>query len=326
MEKKSTKSASLSLVGKPKKALIPTQEEDRDNQTFVADGMYWDPIGWSMPKSWTIIDQVRKRPPLGWIDLFKRCDNILQEISTDHEGFKWFPDAEDLFAAFHLTPLDKVKVVIIGQDPYFTVSTKTGKPVACGVAFGVRPGEPVAASLNNIYIQLENEYPGWKKPSHGCLTYWALQGVLLINTDLTVKPGTAGSLKNWWWPFISEVIKTIRKQRSKAVWMLWGKHAQNAAEETNMDKNYVLTSSHPSPNSAHISFFGSSIFKDCNSILTGRAKTTEIDWLLPDITSTPYKEPKMSSIVSNIHVPIPTKSPDDTLKCNVSQPATEEDD
>lgn len=299
-----------------------TQEEDLDNQTLVMYEMYWDPVGWTMPKSWTIIDQVRKRPPLGWIDLFKRCDNILQEISTDHEGFKWFPDPEDLFAAFHLTPLNKVKVVIIGQDPYFTVSKKTGRPVACGVAFGTRYGEPVPASLNNIYKEIANEYPKWKAPNHACLTYWALQGVLLINTDLTVKPGAARSLPNWWWPFISEVIKTIRREQKKAVWMLWGKHAQNAAEETNMDKNYVLSSSHPSPNSAHISFLGSGQFKECNRILVEKAKTTEIDWCLPEIDLVPYKIP---SIVSNTSVPLPPKSPDDTLKCNVSQPVTEED-
>ena len=145
--------------------------------------LYLTPIGEEMPTNWRIIDQVRKRPPLGWVDTFRRCDKILLEISKDHNDEAFLPSPQFLFRAFHLTPLKNVKVVIIGQDPY------PNEENACGLAFSVWPGVHVPASLQNIFKELKSDLKKFKIPEHGDLTYWASQGVLLLNKDLTVKPG-----------------------------------------------------------------------------------------------------------------------------------------
>ncbi len=233
--------------------------------------LYLTPVGQEMPTDWKIIDQVRKRPPLGWIDTFRRCEKILSEISKDHD-FPFLPSPQFLFRAFHLTPLKNVKVVIIGQDPY------PNEENACGLAFSVWPGVAVPASLKNIFKELKSDIHKFKIPDHGDLTYWASQGILLLNKDLTVKPGKSGSCKDWWQNFLPEIIKDIRKANPRAIYVLWGRNAQEL-EDMIQAKKYIITGAHPSPMSAERGFFGGKYFSKINTLLKADKKE-EIDWQL----------------------------------------------
>jgi uracil-DNA glycosylase len=251
------------------------------------NGFYWDPLDWEIPDSWTIWDMATKRPPPGWLDLFKRCQEILKEIDEDHHDedgqmIEFRPEVSLVFRAFEMTPLELIRIIIIGQDPYYDVSRKTGRSKACGAAFSLNPDEPlsIAPSLANIFKELKKEYPKYKIPKHGDLSYWMNQGVLLLNKDLTVKPGKAGTLEGYWRPFLNEIVKAIRKARPKAVWMLWGKNAQEL-ESVIQSEKYVLKSPHPSPMSADRGFFGNNHFKEANRLLL-ESKQEEIDWQIPD--------------------------------------------
>lgn len=234
--------------------------------------LYLTPIGEEMPTNWRIIDQVRKRPPLGWVDTFRRCDKILLEISKDHNDEAFLPSPQFLFRAFHLTPLKNVKVVIIGQDPY------PNEENACGLAFSVWPGVHVPASLQNIFKELKSDLKKFKIPEHGDLTYWASQGVLLLNKDLTVKPGKSGSCKDWWQNFLPEIIIDIRKANPRAIYVLWGRNAQEL-DDMIQAKKYIITGAHPSPMSADRGFFGGKYFSKINTLLKADKKE-EINWQL----------------------------------------------
>lgn len=249
-------------------------------------GLYWEPIDWKFPENWSIYDLATKRPPPGWVKLFKRCEEILKEIDEDHrdeEGqmIEFFPEIPLIFNAFYLTPLESVRVVIIGQDPYFDVSRYTGRPKACGAAFSLLPGEPLEASpsLKNIFKEIHDEYPEVPIPKHGDLTHWMNQGVLLLNKDLTVKPGKGASLEGYWNSFLIETVRTIRKEKPKTVWLLWGRNAQKL-EEVIQSEKYILKSAHPSPMSAERGFFGNNHFKETNRLLDESGQA-EIDWSLP---------------------------------------------
>lgn len=254
-----------------------SDSDDNDHKTSKADFLevtvgflYLTPVNTEMPKSWTIIDQVRKRPPLGWVKTFSRCDKILLEISRDHEGVSFLPDAQFLFRAFHLTPIEKVKVVIIGQDPY------PDEENACGLAFSVRPGSNIPGSLRNIFTELKTDIKGFKMPKHGDLTYWAAQGVLLLNKDLSVGPGKPGSHREWWKNFLPELIHDIKKANRKTIWILWGRNAQELQDVIQSEK-YTITGVHPSPMSAHMGFFGGKYFSKANALLKANGQK-KIDW------------------------------------------------
>ena len=183
-----------------------------------------------------------------------------------------YPGNSLIFNAFNHTPFKKVKVVIIGQDPYH------GPNQAHGLSFSVQKGVPVPPSLQNIFKELQAEYSDFLYPKHGDLSSWADQGVLLLNATLTVEASKAGSHQNQGWEkFTDRVIETLSEKRSGIVFLLWGKYAQAKARLINQEKHFILTAAHPSPFSAYNGFFGCKHFIKANEFLE-RNGEKGIDW------------------------------------------------
>jgi uracil-DNA glycosylase len=214
------------------------------------------------------------------------ADYLEQEFSKDYylrlrkflvEEYRTrtiYPNMYDIFNALHYTPYSKVKVVILGQDPYH------GPGQAHGLCFSVKPGVPAPPSLVNIFKELHDdlEVP---IPHHGCLVKWAEQGVLLLNTVLTVREGQANSHRGIGWEtFTDRVIETLNNKEHPVVFLLWGSHAQSKAALITNPRHHLVKSPHPSPLSAHRGFFGSRPFSRANRFLR-EAGLGEIDWQLP---------------------------------------------
>ena len=201
--------------------------------------------------------------------------DLLSRVDTKRaEDAVIYPSADNVFKAFDLTPLDKVKVVILGQDPYH------GPHQAHGLAFSVNEGIAFPPSLQNIFKELETDIEDFQIPMHGDLTSWAEQGVFLLNTVLTVQKGLANSHADWGWEqFTDEVIATLNNQREHIVFMLWGAHAQKKGRMINKDKQLILTAPHPSPLSAYRGFFGCSHFSKANHYLIEKGHAP-INWHL----------------------------------------------
>jgi uracil-DNA glycosylase len=187
-------------------------------------------------------------------------------------GYTILPRSEEVFNAFNHTPFDAVKIVILGQDPYHGVGQ------AHGLSFSVRKGIAIPPSLQNIYKELQTDIPGFQYPTHGELTQWADQGVLLLNATLTVRLSQAGSHQNKGWEqFTDQAIASLSEHREGLIFMLWGKFAQNKIPLINTNKHHVLKAAHPSPFSAYNGFFGSQHFSKANEILVQQGKSP-IDW------------------------------------------------
>ena len=183
-----------------------------------------------------------------------------------------YPKGSNIFNALNSTPLNKVSVVIIGQDPYH------GPDQAHGLCFSVLPGVKIPPSLVNIYKEIEAEF-GHSMPQHGCLQSWAEQGVLLLNATLTVEAGIAGSHQGKGWEsFTDKVIEVINAHCENVVFLLWGSYAQKKGKVINPQIHRVLKSPHPSPLSAHRGFLGNGHFKLANEYLTSAGKTP-INWV-----------------------------------------------
>ena len=188
-----------------------------------------------------------------------------------------YPPQADIFNAFKLTEFEQVKVVLLGQDPYH------GPNQAHGLAFSVKPPVAPPPSLVNMYKELSDEYPDFHVPNHGSLVHWAQQGVLLLNTVLTVEQGQAHSHANFGWEtFTDRVIHVLNDQREHLVFLLWGSHAQKKGQFIDRTKHCVLTAPHPSPLSAHRGFFGCGHFSRTNDYLR-RYHIPEINWQLDNI-------------------------------------------
>lgn len=187
-----------------------------------------------------------------------------------------YPPRELLFSAFNNSPYNRTKVVIIGQDPYH------GPRQAHGMCFSVMRGVAIPPSLKNIYTELESDIRGWKAPKHGNLEAWAKQGVLLLNSVLTVEGGKANSHRGRGWErFTDAVVAALNKRDGKGcVFMLWGGPAKQKGSKINQSKHCVLRAVHPSPLSAHNGWFGSKHFSQANEYLI-RTKQAPIDWTLP---------------------------------------------
>lgn len=185
-----------------------------------------------------------------------------------------YPPGPDIFNAFDHTPFDKVRVVILGQDPYH------GPGQAHGLSFSVQPGVRVPPSLQNIFKEIEGSL-GIPRPAHGCLTSWADQGVLLLNAVLTVEAGQAGShQKRGWEGFTDAAIDALNRERDGLVFMLWGSHAQKKGQLIDASRHLVLRSVHPSPLSAHRGFLGCGHFAQANAYLEAEGQAP-ITWSLP---------------------------------------------
>ena len=186
-----------------------------------------------------------------------------------------YPPAADVFNAFKYTEFDQVKVVILGQDPYH------GPSQAHGLCFSVLPGVKVPPSLVNIYKELARDIPGFVIPPHGYLVSWAEQGVLLLNTVLTVEAGQAHSHANLGWErFTDQVIARLNCERQGVVFLLWGSHAQKKGQFIDRQRHHVLMAPHPSPLSAHRGFLGCGHFSQTNRLLLAQGLPA-IEWQLP---------------------------------------------
>ena len=185
-------------------------------------------------------------------------------------GKQIFPAAKNIFNAFNLCPLDKVKVVIIGQDPYH----EPGQ--AHGLCFSVLPPTPIPPSLQNIYKEIESDV-GRPSSTHGDLTHWAEQGVLLLNATLTVRAHAAASHAGMGWEQFTDAVIAACSARENIVYMLWGSYAQRKAQIVDANRNLVLKSVHPSPLSAYHGFFGNHHFSRANEYLVQHGKEP-IDW------------------------------------------------
>ena len=192
-------------------------------------------------------------------------------VRAEYKSYRIYPPGSQIFNAFNLCPFDKVKVVIIGQDPYH------GPGQAHGLCFSVNDGVPFPPSLRNIFKEV-NADTGAPIPQSGNLTRWATQGVLLLNATLTVREHSAGShQRRGWETFTDAVIRIISEQKSKVVFILWGAYAQSKASLIDSSRHLVLRSVHPSPLSAHAGFFGNHHFSLANDYLV-RNGFTSIDW------------------------------------------------
>ncbi len=188
------------------------------------------------------------------------------------EGVTVFPPEQQVFSAFDATPFEQVKVVILGQDPYH------GPDQAHGLCFSVLPGIKPPPSLANMYKELVQDIAGFSIPEHGYLMPWAEQGVLLLNTVLTVEQGQAHSHKHLGWEqFTDRVIDEINQHSEGVVFLLWGAHAQKKGKNIDKTRHHVLHAPHPSPLSAHRGFFGCQHFSRTNELLTSMGKTP-INW------------------------------------------------
>lgn len=185
-----------------------------------------------------------------------------------------YPPMHDIFNALHYTSYADTRVVILGQDPYH------GPKQAHGLSFSVQPGVRTPPSLQNIYKELAED-EGCAIPPHGSLVSWAKQGVLLLNTVLTVQGGAANSHKGIGWErFTDRVIAALNEREEPVVFILWGKHAQDKASFIDRERHHVIATAHPSPFAAHRGFFGSRPFSGTNAFLRSIGREP-IDWCIP---------------------------------------------
>jgi len=195
-------------------------------------------------------------------------------LAKEWENEEIFPPKEQIFTALKLTPYHKIKVFIVGQDPYHDNNQ------AHGLAFSVKQGIKLPPSLRNIYKELETDL-GIAVSDNGFLESWAKQGVLLLNTVLTVRAHQANShAKKGWELFTDAIIKKVSERKDPVIFILWGSQALKKINFINTDKHFVISSAHPSPLSAYRGFFGSKPFSKVNTLLTAQNKTP-IDWLIP---------------------------------------------
>ena len=201
---------------------------------------------------------------------------LFQFVNEEYRTRLIYPPADDIFNAFHMTPLHEVKVVILGQDPYH------GDGQAHGLCFSVKPDVEIPPSLVNIYQELHDDL-GCYIPNNGCLTKWADQGVLLLNTVLTVRAHQANSHRGHGWEeFTDAAIRILNEQDRPIVFILWGTPAQRKAAVLSNPRHLVLKSPHPSPLSAYRGFFGSRPFSKTNEFLAANG-LEPIDWQIENV-------------------------------------------
>ncbi|WP_052260925.1 uracil-DNA glycosylase [Photobacterium gaetbulicola] len=217
--------------------------------------------------SWQdVIDAERQKPYFQQVEQYVAAERSAGKVI--------YPPQEDVFNALQATPLSQVKVVILGQDPYH------GPDQAHGLSFSVRYGVKIPPSLANMYKELAADIDGFSPPAHGNLQRWAEQGVLLLNTVLTVEQGNAHShAKIGWEAFTDRLIEVIDQQCEGVVFLLWGAHAQKKGKKIHTERHHVLRAAHPSPLSAYRGFFGCQHFSQTNRLLSQMNKP-EINWLL----------------------------------------------
>ncbi|MBW8348440.1 uracil-DNA glycosylase [Bacillus sp. IITD106] len=203
-------------------------------------------------------------------------EKLHEFLIEEYIKFTVYPDQNDIFNALHYTPYQNVKAVILGQDPYH------GPGQAHGLSFSVKPEVRIPPSLRNIFKELKNDL-GCDVPNNGYLVKWAEQGVLMLNTILTVRAGQAFSHRGKGWETFTDKVITLLNERDKpVVFILWGRPAQEKIALINTEKHKIIQSPHPSPFAARKGFFGSCPFSKTNEFLQGLGETP-IDWQIPNI-------------------------------------------
>lgn len=201
---------------------------------------------------------------------------LLNKVDEEYAKYTVYPPRNKIFSALTHCDIKDVKVVILGQDPYH----EPGQ--AHGMCFSVLPGVDVPPSLKNIYKEIQDEY-GYLPPNHGCLVSWSNQGVLLLNTTLTVREHQANSHSKFGWQkFTDRIIEEVNKQEKPVVFILWGRNAISKRPLIDESKHLVLASAHPSPLSAYQGFLGNGHFRKTNEFLVSRGRS-EINWKIDDI-------------------------------------------
>ncbi len=231
---------------------------------------------------WSISRIVTERVPNSWENVFKDAELELKdidEILTEEKRVygQYYPNNKDLFKIFEKCPLQRVKVVILGQDPYYKLSP-SGNPQAMGMSFSVSTDTPIPPSLSNIYKELKRSVNGFVVPRHGCLDSWAQQGVFLLNTCLTVRPGNPGSHKEIWLGFIKKVINAIINSNPNTIFVFWGRKAEKMKKMVG-ERVTIIETSHPSPLSVYRGFRGCDHFNEINKLLV-ESKMSTINWNL----------------------------------------------
>lgn len=221
-----------------------------------------------IPESWlSVLDSETTKP---------YYQQLYRFVGEERSKYKVYPPGQDVFNALCYTPYERVRVVVIGQDPYHDENQ------AHGLAFSVRPGVAAPPSLLNIFKELQTDVQ-FRIPNHGCLIPWAEQGVLLLNAVLTVRAHQANSHQGKGWEsFTDAVLRAVDAGNNPVVFLLWGSYAQRKAEWIDESRHTVLKAPHPSPLSAFRGFFGCRHFSKTNAVLQS-AGLPPIDWQLPDI-------------------------------------------
>jgi uracil-DNA glycosylase len=227
----------------------------------------------------TIASYVLTMPPKNWEHIFKQCTPEIEHASACVENEKLnghicVPLFYEVFNVFNFISPEKVRVVIFGQDPYYTLIPNTNIPIAHGLSFSVRKGTAVPVSLRNIFKEIKRIYPTCVFNS-GELTQWVNQGVLMLNACLTVNLGYPGSHKSIWGPFIKKIIAYLCEVNPKIIFVLWGNEAQKLAENLNIEGKIQLKGPHPAARGA--AFSGCNHFVEINNILESRGEP-KIDW------------------------------------------------
>ena len=225
------------------------------------------------------MEKIKPQIDNSWLELLANDFNAsyFQELKNflieEKKEYSIYPPGSQIFTAFNLTPVERVKIVIIGQDPYH------GQGQAHGLCFSVAKGVKKPPSLVNIFKEIRDDL-GHEIPEHGNLETWAEQGVLLLNATLTVRASQAGSHQNKGWEtFTDSAIKKLSDLKQNLIFMLWGNFAIAKKELIDLNKHHVLTTTHPSPFSAHRGFLGSKHFSKANEILVQMGETP-INWEL----------------------------------------------
>ncbi|MCE9562202.1 MAG: uracil-DNA glycosylase [Planctomycetes bacterium] len=258
-------------MGKKKQATTPSLFNEDSNQVAENTPNTKQPPEFPLPAnlapSWLTALTPETHKPY-WADLQKF-------VAGERAAHTVFPPEADVFNAFRYTPLDQVKVLLLGQDPY------PGTGHAHGLCFSVRPGVRLPGSLRNIYQELTDDL-GLKTPKHGYLASWAKQGVLMLNACLSVRADAPNSHANKGWEkFTDAVITVVNERKQPVVFLLWGAYAQKKIKLIDETRHVVIKSAHPSPLSAANGFFGSKPFSKINAALK-KLGETPIDWQLPE--------------------------------------------
>lgn len=279
-------------------------------------------------QDWTIARIAEEAVPETWEKVFEAARNELIDtsdvlIEQERAYGEFYPLKKDIFNAFHKTPLDKVKVVFIGQDPYHQAIEFNGKsiPRSVGMSFSVRRGDSVPSSLKNMYTELSNTVQGFVIPDHGDLSEWAEQGALMLNMCLTVRPNTPKSHGDIWLGFLNRVFRAIAAVNPYCIFVLWGQDAQKVKPMLG-ERSIILEAPHPSGLSARRGFFGCNHFNLVNEYLLNQGKVA-INWKLHSAADTAYQGYRAQEIPQRNLAPIDTVMKGvPTFISNVTQNAT----